>query len=69
MNELQKFKSFHKQWIEWLAGEKSGREDLNLRPLGPEPSALSKLSYAPVNLFSIYYCRLSIQDCFAGNDD
>ena len=26
---------------------KSGREDLNLRPLGPEPSALAKLSYAP----------------------
>ena len=25
----------------------SGREDLNLRPLGPEPSALAKLSYAP----------------------
>jgi len=23
---------------------------LNLRPLGPEPSALAKLSYAPVNL-------------------
>ena len=25
----------------------SGRQDLNLRPLGPEPSALAKLSYAP----------------------
>jgi hypothetical protein len=25
----------------------SGRKDLNLRPLGPEPSALAKLSYAP----------------------
>src|SRR3954453_8567808 len=26
---------------------KSGREDLNLRPHGPEPCALAKLSYAP----------------------
>ena len=26
----------------------SGRKDLNLRPLGPEPSALAKLSYAPL---------------------
>ena len=25
----------------------SGREDLNLRPHGPEPCALAKLSYAP----------------------
>lgn len=25
----------------------SGREDSNLRPLGPEPSALARLSYAP----------------------
>ena len=25
----------------------SGRQDSNLRPLGPEPSALAKLSYAP----------------------
>ena len=30
--------------------KKSGRQDLNLRPLGPEPSALAKLSYAPVPL-------------------
>ena len=28
----------------------SGREDLNLRPLGPEPSALTKLRYAPKNI-------------------
>ena len=27
--------------------KKSGRQDLNLRPLGPEPSALAKLSHAP----------------------
>src|SRR5437879_4559030 len=27
---------------------KSGREDLNLRPPGPEPGALAKLSYAPL---------------------
>src|ERR1700738_4919538 len=26
---------------------KSGRKDLNLRPHGPEPCALAKLSYAP----------------------
>src|ERR1041384_4947697 len=26
---------------------KSGRQDLNLRPLGPKPSALARLSYAP----------------------
>ena len=26
----------------------SGREDSNLRPLGPEPSALARLSHAPV---------------------
>jgi hypothetical protein len=25
----------------------SGREDSNLRPLGPEPSALARLSHAP----------------------
>ena len=28
-------------------GKQSGREDLNLRPHGPEPCALAKLSYAP----------------------
>ena len=26
----------------------SGREDSNLRPLGPEPSALARLSHAPI---------------------
>jgi hypothetical protein len=26
---------------------KSGREDLNLRPHGPEPCALTELRYAP----------------------
>src|ERR1700687_3637246 len=30
----------------WVYG-KSGREDSNLRPHGPEPCALAKLSYAP----------------------
>ena len=29
--------------------DKSGRQDLNLRPLRPERSALAKLSYSPVN--------------------
>src|SRR5262249_29723528 len=28
----------------------SGREDLNLRPFGPEPNALAKLSYAPSDI-------------------
>ena len=28
--------------------KQSGREDLNLRPHGPEPCALAKLSYAPL---------------------
>ena len=30
-----------------FAAGKSGREDLNLRPHGPEPCRLAKLSYAP----------------------
>ena len=30
-----------------LRPTKSGRQDLNLRPLDPESSALTKLSYAP----------------------
>jgi hypothetical protein len=28
--------------------KKSGREVSNLRPLGPEPSALARLSHAPL---------------------
>ncbi len=31
--------------IRW--GKWSGREDLNLRPPGPEPGALARLRYAP----------------------
>ena len=34
---------------------KSGRQDLNLRPLGPEPSALARLTHAPRNLLQL--CR------------
>jgi hypothetical protein len=35
---------------------KSGRQDLNLRPLRPERSALAKLSYSPAKQQSrIYY--------------
>src|SRR5687768_3215562 len=30
-----------------ILASKSGRQDLNLRPLGPEPSALARLSHAP----------------------
>src|SRR6185503_18582537 len=30
-----------------LLAQKSGREDLNLRPPGPEPGALTGLRYAP----------------------
>ena len=32
-----------------ITSVKSGREDLNFRPLGPEPSALARLSYAPIH--------------------
>jgi tRNA dimethylallyltransferase len=32
-----------------LVSQKSGRLDLNQRPLGPEPSALAGLSHAPLN--------------------
>jgi hypothetical protein len=44
----------------------SGRQDLNLRPLGPEPSALAKLSYAPSFLHSPAAFRppLRLQLCF-----
>ena len=38
---------FRKGLYEVLMIPKSGREDLNLRPHGPEPCALAKLSYAP----------------------
>ncbi len=31
--------------------KKSGREDLNLRPYGPEPYALTGLRYAPISIF------------------
>src|SRR5438045_1266248 len=33
--------------------KQSGREDLNFRPHGPEPCALAKLSYAPLNLSAL----------------
>ncbi len=29
--------------------DESGRQDLNLRPLRPERSALAKLSYSPIS--------------------
>ena len=32
----------------------SGRQDLNLRPLRPERSALAKLSYSPVTVLNFY---------------
>ena len=42
---------------------KSGREDLNLRPHGPEPCALTELRYAPNNgiicpLLQLYKLKL-----------
>jgi integrase len=37
----------------------SGREDLNLRPHGPEPCALAKLSYAPVIPPAVIWTSLS----------
>jgi hypothetical protein len=43
----------HHGWLESLSmvslvRVKSGREDLNLRPHGPEPCALAGLRYAPM---------------------
>ena len=43
----------YKAFFRW-----SGREDLNLRPLGPEPSALTKLRYAPKNTIELYHNQL-----------
>ena len=41
----------HRQKRRWASGEiESGREDLNLRPLGPEPSALIQAELRPVNV-------------------
>jgi hypothetical protein len=37
---------------------KSGREDLNLRPHGPEPCALTVLRYAPYQVIVRYLPRL-----------
>jgi hypothetical protein len=34
----------------------SGRQDLNLRPFGPEPNALAKLSYAPSDKIILATC-------------
>ena len=49
---------------------KSGRLDLNQRPLGPEPSALARLSYAPkylsaypVMLFFLSAKQLQLDQC------
>jgi hypothetical protein len=33
--------------------QKSGRQDLNLRPLDPQSSALAKLRHAPINHYII----------------
>lgn len=38
--------------------KKSGRQDLNLRPSGPKPDALAKLSYAPG--------EMTVPRCFQG---
>ena len=32
-----------------LMAKKSGRQDLNLRPLDPQSSALARLRYAPIS--------------------
>ena len=61
--KLRKFLIIHmkKQFLEYMYGNKkflmestkggevlnSGRRDLNPRPLGPEPSALTNLRYSP----------------------
>jgi hypothetical protein len=48
----KKFKSRQQSLSQRLTGfdvtNQSGREDLNLRPHGPEPCALARLSYAPL---------------------
>ncbi len=38
--------------------KKSGREDLNLRPHGPEPCALAGLRYAPYESIILHRCTL-----------
>jgi hypothetical protein len=43
------------QLLYFLSLRWSGREDSNLRPLGPEPSALARLSHAPVGSDSGVY--------------
>src|SRR5438309_9816105 len=44
--------------------DQSGREDLNLRPHGPEPCALAKLSYAPCSpLRAIGFC-IVVGQCY-----
>lgn len=40
----------------------SGRKDLNLRPLGPEPSALAGLSHSPNER---YYTLIILKTLFA----
>ena len=43
------FSSFKSEYLLFRRGlYESGRQDLNLRPLRPERSALAKLSYSPV---------------------
>src|SRR5271165_5629691 len=48
---IKKFKSRRRSLSQSTTGFElanlSGRQDLNLRPHGPEPCALSRLSYAP----------------------
>ncbi len=47
-------------------GNQSGREDLNLRPHGPEPCALTGLRYSPNTPISIphhpTFCKISVRD-------
>ena len=48
-----------------IAGEKSGREDLNLRPPAPEAGALAGLRYAPslcllIIPYSDGHCQINV---------
>ena len=44
----------------WTTPAESGWQDSNLRPPGPKPGALAKLSHTPMVLFCITFCYRSV---------
>ena len=44
----------------WTTPASSGWQDSNLRPPGPKPGALAKLSHTPMVLFCITFCYRSV---------